>query len=62
MMHIDCMAEVGAVLGKQDSAGRSWDFARHAVMEDNVGSAGCRPLWGLGSWCRSSMEDPGRTG
>lgn len=61
-MHIDCKAEVEIVLGMEDSAGRSSDFVGHAEMEDKVGSAGCRPVSGLGSWCRSSMEDLGRIG
>lgn len=47
----------GLVVGMGDSAGRSSRFVGHAVREGMVGSAGCRPVWGVGSWCRSSMED-----
>lgn len=61
VMRMDCRAEVGLVLGMEHSAGRNSSFVGHAVRGDMVGSADCRPVWGLGSWCKSSMEDQGRT-
>lgn len=50
------------MLGMEVYAGRSSDCAGHAVMEDKLGSADCRPVWGLESWRKSSMEDLGRIG
>lgn len=62
VMRIGCRAEVGLVFGMEDSAGRNSGFVAHAVREDKIGSAGCMLVWKLGSWCRSLMEDRGRTG
>lgn len=56
---IDCRRAVGLVVGMEDSAGRS---SSCAVKEGRVGSAGCRLVWELGSWDKSSKEDRGRTG